>query len=269
MSQSIKAFKDELSWEEKAQRNPLFAIMSDEEFEQSGGVPSEAQLTRFFQRGRQIWDQLLEGSFALAKEKNGDSPLKVAEYGCGMGRTLAIPASEGNEVLGLDISPTQIELAKTYFPYPDKISFHQILPKTPIGLPDGSLHYIYSYAVFQHIIHTSDVHFAFKELARLLHKSGVLLIQVRGNNKFQSKFQRFGFTSWNSEDASLLFYFRKVMGIPFPVVRNLKHTNWTGAGCYVPYEDYIEAGQNLGMKLNSIKFSTGNQSMVWLEFVKS
>jgi SAM-dependent methyltransferase len=268
MSKDLKAFKDELSWEEKAQKNPLFAIMSDEEFEQSDGVPSQAQLDRFFKRGRQIWDQLLGGSYAMAKEKNGDLPIKVAEYGCGMGRTLAIPASLGDEVIGLDISPTQIELAKTYFPFPDKISFHQILPKKSINLPDGSLHFIYSYAVFQHIIGTSDVHFAFAELSRLLHKNGVMLIQVRGNNKFQSKFQRFGFTAWNSENSSLLFYFRKLMGLPVPILRNMKHTNWTGAGCYVPYEYYIEAAHANGMKLSSIKFSTGNQSMIWLEFVK-
>lgn len=267
MGKDLTNFKKDLTWEEKARENPLFAIMSQEEFTNSTGEPSEEQLQHFFNRGVQIWDQMLEGSFALAHEMNGGN-VTSAEYGCGMGRTLSVPASKGYRVVGLDISETQLELAKRYFPFPDKISYTQIFPKTKIELPEGSLQFIYSYAVFQHISAISDVLFAFNELCRLLSKNGVLLIQVRYPNKFLSRFQRFGYSVMNSENSSLMFYFRKLMGIPLPVIRKFEHNHWSGAGCRIPYEDYIRIGEENGLKLNSIKFVTQKQDMIWLEFVK-
>lgn len=267
MGKDLTNFKKELTWEEKARENPLFAIMSQDEFTNSTGVPTEEQLKRFFDRGEQIWDQMLESGFALARELN-PGPLTVAEYGCGMGRTLSIPASKGYSVVGMDISKTQLDLAATYFPYRDKISFCQVFPKTKINVPDGSINFVYSYAVLQHIDTISDVLFAFNELCRIVSPKGVLLVQIRYPNKFLSRFQRFGYKVFNSEKSSILFYFRKLMGLPVPVLRKFDHNHWGGAGCYIPYEEYIRLGEENGLKLNSIKFVTQNQDMIWMEFLK-
>jgi 2-polyprenyl-3-methyl-5-hydroxy-6-metoxy-1,4-benzoquinol methylase len=264
----LGAFKNELTWEEKAKQNPLYAIMSVEEFEDANGVPSQDQIDKFYHRGKEIWNQFMQAGFSLAQERLGEEKLKVAEYGCGMGRTLSVPASQGCDVVGFDISSTQIGLAKQWFPYPDKINYHQILPKTKLPLADGSLHYIYSFAVLQHIRFTSDVHFAVKELARLLHPKGVMMLQIKTFNEYTFPGKQFGYKAWNSESSTVLSYFSTVLGIPVPRLKFIKHNHWAGAGGNILYASYIKLCEENGLKLQSIRFVAGTYN-VYLELVKS
>jgi SAM-dependent methyltransferase len=266
MSNSLKIFKHDLTWEEKAQNNPLYAIMSDEMFEQSGGVPTTEQLNSFYARGVEIWNQQLESGFSLAEERFKGEKISVAEYGCGMGRTLAVPASKGHQVTGLDISATQLELFGKYFPYLNQAARVLIEPKKPVNVASNSVHFIYSFAVFQHIIHTSDVFFAFQELMRMLKPGGVLLIQVRSFNAYNNPGGH-NYRALNFEKSSLVMYLKKLGVLPLPLIRSFTHTHWSGAGCYVPPDKYIQLAKKQGLKLFSVKFSV-SQGLTWLEFVK-
>jgi hypothetical protein len=69
-----KDFTDRLTWEGKARRNPLWAVMSVDEFAHAEGDPSSwtaEQLALFFEKGRALFDIFLRPSLRLAGESPG------------------------------------------------------------------------------------------------------------------------------------------------------------------------------------------------------
>ena len=85
MSTHINKFKDNLTWEEKAKQNPLFAVISDEIFKDSGTTFTSEQLTVFYYQGERFWKRWLR---SLLWDKENISSLSILEYGCGMRRII-------------------------------------------------------------------------------------------------------------------------------------------------------------------------------------
>src|SRR5262245_20642901 len=100
-------FRQELTWEEKAQQNPLYAVMSDEKFAEKTGDPNTwtpADLEMFFAKGQTMYENHLRPVLLSAGLKP-DKAL-IVEYGSGMGRILKAVHNAGYQVAGVDISPT-------------------------------------------------------------------------------------------------------------------------------------------------------------------
>ena len=154
-------FKKKLTWEQKANENPLFAIMSDNIFEDKSKEFGADDLSAFYKKGESLWKWFFSD---LANEDNVSSPKTVLEFGCGMGRLLANPALMGYKCIGLDISETQLELAREHFPVKENTRFLKVDSKKQFELPSESVDIIYSYAVFQHIKNLSDFYFSLNEL---------------------------------------------------------------------------------------------------------
>ena len=202
----INRFKKEMTWEQKANENPLFAIMSDKVFEDKSKEFDANDLDAFYKKGKLFWkryfsDLINEEDIALQKT--------VLEFGCGMGRLLANPALMGYNCIGLDISEIQLELAKIHFPVKEKVKFIKVDTKKQFELPSESVDIIYSYAVFQHIKNLSDFYFSLDELIRILKKGGLIRIQFRAPNKYTTNFKSFGFKTFNFEKQSVIFYWKK------------------------------------------------------------
>ncbi len=52
------AFKKDLTWEQKANENPLFAIMSDKIFENKSKEFDDSDLKAFYKRGELLWKNI-------------------------------------------------------------------------------------------------------------------------------------------------------------------------------------------------------------------
>lgn len=236
-------FKHVLTWEEKAQQNPLYAIMTVEEFEGKGSDPTEwtdADREYFFEKGRAFY----QCYFKPILKRTGANPAEtsVLEYGCGAGRILNAFLEEGYDVSGVDISPTMIKLCRKMVP---GVSAAYVLEEDgTYKAPSESIDLVYSYAVLQHIRRLDDVKTAIREMARVLKPGGHIKIQFYS---YSLPFRRRGLThtSWvfNGQDASLIHRWMKLAESPqwkrrfpatpdwlpaIPVVYRLKHTNWRG-----------------------------------------
>ncbi len=255
------AFKKDLTWEQKANENPLFAIMSDKIFENKSKEFDDSDLKAFYKRGELLWKKYFSD---LINEDNIPLDKIILEFGCGMGRLLSNPAVIGYKCIGLDISETQLSLAKVHFPVKSNIKFIKIDSKRQFELASGSVDVIYSYAVFQHIKYLSDFYFSLNELIRILNKGGLIRIQFRASNVYSARFKATGFRSFNFEKLSVIFYWKMFFGLPIPVLRFNKHNHWGGAGCYVSEKSLIKFFEKNGVKIKTIQFDIEGQDMVWL-----
>jgi SAM-dependent methyltransferase len=105
---------------------------------------------------------------------------KALEIGCGPGRLMGFMSRHFGEIHGVDVSDEMIRMAQDRLRDIPHAHVHQN-SGTDLGLfPDESFHFVYSYAVFQHIPSRDVVLNYLRESARVLKPGGVLCCQLRG-----------------------------------------------------------------------------------------
>ena len=116
----------------------------------------------------------LEYSFHLLHDSLRSMPnASVLDYGCGVGEDLVPIAKAGVDVIGLDISPELIELArKRAEAYGVKARFI-VGSAYDTGLPSQSIDIVFAMAIFHHL----ELAEAKRELLRVLRPGGVLILQ--------------------------------------------------------------------------------------------
>jgi len=222
-----KNFKKHLNWEEKAKINPLYAIMASNEFEAENTELSSENLEIFFSKGERIWNNFFNGELTLFKEPGNT---RILEFGCGMGRLIQMPARKGYRCYGVDISETQLALAKTHL-NDDKIELLS-LPNGVIPYDNGYFDYVFSFAVFQHINKLSDFIISLEQVCRVVKPGGILKIQLPTieGNKYAKGRRRFLY-SIPFESKALVFYWAKRLKV-VPMIRIVKYDHWGGAAYY-------------------------------------
>jgi ubiquinone/menaquinone biosynthesis C-methylase UbiE len=266
MSNQIEEFKDDLTWEEKARLNPLFAVMSDEVFKDSGTEFNEQQLKTFYEQGERFWKKWLR-QMLWDKSEDEIRNTSILEYGCGMGRIINQAAAMGMKAAGLDISSSQLEYARNFCPNAKNIDFLLLDEKGAIPVGDGAFDIVYSYAVLQHIKQSSALESAISEICRVVKKGGLVRVQVRSQHAYLSYLQYKWFHSINLETSSWCFYLRKTGPIYLPVIRKNKHTNWVGACANYSIATLLKRFSSQGVAVNQIEFDAENK-LVWLTGIK-
>lgn len=264
MSTDLNKFKDNLSWEEKAKLNPLFAVMSDEIFKDSGTEFTSEQLSMFYQQGENFWKRWLQ---SLLWNKKDVTDISILEYGCGMGRIINQAAAAGLKSAGVDISASQLEYAKEFCPNAAAIEFILLNNEGLVPKKDECYDIVYSYAVLQHIKQTSALKKAVQEICRLTKIGGQVRLQVRSQHEYLSSGKYKSFRAINFEDSSLCFYFRKAGPIYIPMIKYNKHTNWVGACANFSINSLSILLINDGIKINQIEFDNENK-LVLLNGIK-
>lgn len=108
-------------------------------------------------------------SFDVLAKLAGDRP--VLDVGCGPGRTTGLLAARGLQVIGIDLSPGMIEVARRDHPALD----FRVGTMTGLDLPDGQFGGVVSWWSIIHLPR-DVVPQAFAEFHRVLAPGGVLLI---------------------------------------------------------------------------------------------
>jgi SAM-dependent methyltransferase len=262
-------FRAELSWEEKARRNPLFAVMSSPEFAEKSGDPgtwSPEDMQRFFDKGQMFYDSFFRTVLRRVPMEPGKAT--VVEYGCGMGRILKAVCNAGYECAGIDISPTMIEHCRTLVPEVGQLSTLDANGKSEI--PSKSADFVFSYAVLQHISRLSLVDVAISEMCRIVKRGGFIKFQYRSLEKAFRQVvpkQEVPRKTWNYEDWSLQLHYQRlpIRGSRFlprvPMLKVVRHDNWEG----VPLAHRkMEAILNRnGITLTGIEEDPGHKRMYW------
>jgi len=252
--------QQDLDWEQRAKINPLFAVMSEDVFQKSGAAPTAGELGHFFARGKRIWSQFFGAEWAAQVEGRSAADFKILEFGCGMGRVLAAAGKTGAAVHGVDISPTQVELARKFSPNPD--AEFRVLEDNRIPWAAETFDFVYTYAVLQHIKQTSVLCNAFREMGRVLKKGGLIKIQIPTIQRNQfSPGERKYIWSVSFEQSSLVLYWMK--RLPFlPMVRLVAHTNLAGAAFYFELPRALETLRTAGIQIAKVEFYAGTRPFV-------
>lgn len=155
-------------WETLAQKNARYYINSD--------------------KGRNITEEDFRTSGKLAYQKciASDKLLtgfsSILDFGCGTGRLTEFMARDFTRVVGVDISKTMIELAKTRLRKIFNIDLIETDGNT-IPLPDNSIDIVFAYLVFQHIKTREMVESLFGEIFRVLIPEGIFKVLLRSDKQ--------------------------------------------------------------------------------------
>ncbi|HET7705060.1 MAG TPA: class I SAM-dependent methyltransferase [Thermoanaerobaculia bacterium] len=134
------------NWELLAQTEPYYAVLTDDAFLGAEGSPEAVR--EFFATGEREVAWLLGLATQVAGREFG--PRSALDFGCGVGR-LAIPmASRVARVVGVDVSPTMIELAKHHRDAAG-IGNAEFVTLAHARQSPEQFDFIYSLIVFQHI----------------------------------------------------------------------------------------------------------------------
>lgn len=250
------AYLSAKTWEEKARENPLYGVMSDERFADSGN-PTDEELDIFYSQGRKFVSRwispwLIETETA----ENAD----VLEFGCGMGRlTNALAESHSPEhIYGLDISPTMIEYAKKYTN--KAIGYEIVRADSSFPFEDEQFQRIYSYAVFQHIATGSVVEKSIAEIGRVLAKGGYVRLnfEMVFGPPFMNRLPRDTFAY---EKRYICYGWKRVFNLPLWGFRVNQADNWVGIR--PGFKQLVRLFRNVGIEIYGIVKEPSTSRMVW------
>jgi 2-polyprenyl-3-methyl-5-hydroxy-6-metoxy-1,4-benzoquinol methylase len=157
------------TWETWANKDPYYSILSEHK-----AIRGRWNLDEFFATGRKEIDLV----FAHCGEIGIELPTGGAalDFGCGVGRLSRALAERFDSVIGIDIAPRMIELAREHNPGSE---FRFLLNQSnDLGiLADESIDFIYSAIVLQHIPPAAVKQYV-EEFLRVLRVGGIMSIHM-------------------------------------------------------------------------------------------
>lgn len=153
------------NWDGLAKLNPTWAILTGR---------NDWDINEFFHTGEIYISRILKYIKSSGHNLKYD---KALDFGCGMGRLTQALCMYFNNVIGVDISPTMIELANKYNKYEKKCLYVVNVDNSLSQFNDNSFDFIISYITLQHMQPKYAINYIL-ELFRVLAKGGMLVFQM-------------------------------------------------------------------------------------------
>ena len=130
----------------------------------------------FFAAGRCDYERFVK---PFLKKMEFDPRDKAAlEIGCGIGRIARWMAADFESYVGVDVSPEMVRKADLYaIP---RATFQAVSGADLKGIPTGSIDFVLSFAVFQHVPDKAAIFNYFAETARVLRHGGIFRLHMKG-----------------------------------------------------------------------------------------
>jgi SAM-dependent methyltransferase len=160
-------------WDCYASTDPFWAILTDPN-RKNGGWDEET----FFETGRQEISELME---YLATLGSGLRRGGALDFGCGVGRLSRALAGYFDEVVGLDISPTMVSLAKAHNAHLQQCTFRENSGPDLIAVRERKFDLIYSSITLQHMPPRYSRQYV-RNLLELLAPGGLFVFQLAGES---------------------------------------------------------------------------------------
>lgn len=171
------------NWDTFGNTDPLWAILTDPE--KKGG---KWDLDEFFKAGDDTINRVFKYIEPIGVNIQKGRAL---DFGCGVGRLTQPLARYFNEVIGVDIAPSMIELARKYNRHVDKCKYHLNFTNDLRQFPDNSFNFIISIIVLQHI-EPKYIKNYLKEFLRILIPRGLIVFQLPGEQIISNYNQKKG-----------------------------------------------------------------------------
>lgn len=189
---SETAKESKKKWDSLARENAKYFIYSD----------SDKQKDEDFSlSGKDDFTALIENDEIIRKIISDFKKAIVLEIGCGIGRVTEFLAKNFEKVYAVDISGEMIQKLKNRLKEYDNITAMEN-DGMNMPFPDKSVHFVFSYIVFQHMPQKEIIEKNFQEAKRVLKESGIFKVQLRGTKA--SKKEWYYGVEYNYDDALLL-----------------------------------------------------------------
>lgn len=219
----------DISWEEKAQENPLFAVMTTEDV--ADAPPEnfdEKHLGPFMAKGERVYAKDVEP--VLRRIEGSKEDIVVAEYGCGVGRILKPVYEAGYQTFGIDISETMLKHCRSLAPGVKDLYLLKDDGKS--DAPSHSADMVFSFAVVKHISSLANYVKAIDEMCRILKPGGLLALNVNCEDFVHGDID----TPWRTENfESYSLHYKPGEKNPY---RRHGQDNWTGV--YIGHDKLLE-----------------------------
>jgi len=114
----------------------------------------------------------LEYAFHLFSKIDKKPPVTILDYGCGAGENTIPLAAHGGRVIGMDISPELVTIARKRAEAYQLDAEFIVGSAYDTGLASASVDIVFAIAIFHHL----DLEAARKELCRILKPDGVIIV---------------------------------------------------------------------------------------------
>ncbi|MEX2210730.1 MAG: class I SAM-dependent methyltransferase [Gaiellaceae bacterium] len=152
-------------WEDLAEVDPLWAVLSDPE--RRGG---RWELDEFLATGTGDVERVLRVAAELGRPAGR---ARVLDFGCGVGRVTRALAAHFDEALGVDVSALMVDHARRVNADVPNARF-EVDP----ALPEASFDLVYSRIVLQHLPRRRDVLGYLEEFLRVVRPDGLVVFQL-------------------------------------------------------------------------------------------
>ncbi len=157
-------------WEKFGKEDPYFWVTTNDKFKD---IRDAESLNQFFREGK---DYICNIFKIIQNRLNRNfSPTRVLDFGCGAGRVLLPLSDMVDEAVGMDISPTLLNVVEKHKEEKKKTNISLFLSDEKLSLLNGKFDFIHSIYVFQHIP-TEQGLSIFRRLIKKLNKDGVAMI---------------------------------------------------------------------------------------------
>jgi ubiquinone/menaquinone biosynthesis C-methylase UbiE len=157
------------NWNELGKIDPLWSILTA-----TDKKGNQWEIDDFFEEGKKEIETLLKYIQALGINfKHG----KSLDFGCGVGRLTQALAPHFQQVYGVDIAPSMIELANQYNRYGSKCSYFLNETEELKLFDDNCFDFIYTNITLQHMKPEYSKNYL-KEFLRILSPNGLLIFQI-------------------------------------------------------------------------------------------
>jgi len=157
------------NWDELGKTDPLWAILTHPD--KKG---NRWEIGEFFKTGESEIGRIME--YAESLDANLQR-FRALDFGCGIGRLSQPLCQYFEEVYGVDIAFSMINLAKKYNKHEDKCHYYLNERSDLKIFPDNHFDFIYSVITLQHISPEYSKNYI-KEFIRILRPNGLLIFQL-------------------------------------------------------------------------------------------
>lgn len=173
------------NWDELGKRDPFWSVVSHPD-KKNG----RWEIKEFFDIGVKE----IQGIFNYLSSKLNIQPGKerALDFGCGVGRITQALTAYFDEVCGVDISSSMIELAKKHNLHGERCKYYLNVNDNLKIFPNDNFDFIYSNITLQHMKPEYVMNYL-KEFIRLLRPDGLLVFQMASERvkTFKSVISRF------------------------------------------------------------------------------
>jgi len=228
-------------WDSRARENPRAYINWPD-------IPNEEGA--FFASGRCDYERFVK---PFLKRMDFDPGNKAAlEIGCGIGRIARWMAADFDRYIGVDVSPEMIRKASLYaIP---RATFQAVSGADLRGIPTGSVDFVFSFAVFQHVPDKSAILSYFAETARVLRHGGIFRLHMKG--LWAANFGRLALEAGFSRNAMAL----RAGLTRIPIVRVRYMDTWQGRS--VSPAEATGKCESLGLEVTEVEGP--GTTMMWV-----